>query len=378
MIFIAIIILFSINCKAQEDTIYLKEITIEDFTTSNFSTKVDSIKLNEKLFNNIGNLLQSEGSIIIKKYGNNQLQTISIRGTNPQHCVLLWNNIPINSNLNGQFNLSNIILLNNDNLFINYSINGKKNYFGSFGGTILLNTNIKEEDKESIELYIQYQSLNNKLLYLSNLTNFKLIKVKNSILLSHNLNEFSYNNKSILPNQIIHSKSLSKQILFNNEILIKNITISNQYNATFAEIPPLMTNIYKTQHNEWNYTKEYLSAINIKIKNNIHTTAGIKLSEYTYRLEHIQNNNIIKTIFSKSNEPTFYLSTSKNSYLEKNFWIYSRLSYTYKKGYFNDILKDINFSNELHIVDIYQSLEKKWKKIKANVNGNILTNLNNI
>src|SRR5688500_5950650 len=94
-------LLFLIGTCAQAqvvDTTYLREVAIYGLPVTSYATgsKVDKIKSGEEV-RTLSDQLIDETSFYLKTYGNNQLSTITIRGTTASQTAVLWNGININS-----------------------------------------------------------------------------------------------------------------------------------------------------------------------------------------------------------------------------------------------------------------------------------------
>jgi len=123
---------------AQTDTTYLKEVQVYGLPVTSHAV---GAKVDQLLAGGIGTLsdkLGAEIPLYLKSYGNNQLSTISIRGTTASQTAVLWNGININLPTIGQTDLAIIPLYLFDELSVRYG--GSSALYGSdaIGGSILL------------------------------------------------------------------------------------------------------------------------------------------------------------------------------------------------------------------------------------------------
>lgn len=377
-----ILIVLAAKKAFTQDTIYLKEITISDKYNYFNLIKLDSLKLQNILVKDIAELLQNEAGISIRKYGYNNLQTISIRGTQSHHNIILWNGMPIFSPLNGQVNLSTVIYQTDNQLFIGYNTFGQAYISGAFGGIVYLNTSLSQTDKTNVNVNLQYESLKNKCIYLSNLLNLKAIKVKNSLMIQHNNNEFIYFNNAVLPKLKTKNHSESKQFTYNNELYFrkKDITfnISNQFQKSFYEIPPLMTSLYQVKHEEWNAQQTIQSVLHFNYKNSFSIIYGFRFAKMNYNLSRYLNNLPITLISSITHEPTMYFSINYKKKINSKTTLYWSTKYQQLKGFYKDKLHSIEFNKQQHRIELSKILEKNWKNINQIIQLSILNYQNKI
>ncbi|MEJ1238935.1 TonB-dependent receptor [Chryseolinea sp. T2] len=123
---------------AQTDTTYLREVQVYGLpvTSHAVGAKVDQLEAGG--VGTLSDKLRSDIPLYLKSYGNNQLSTISIRGTTASQTAVLWNGININSPTLGQSDLALLPLYLFDELSVRYG--GASALYGSdaIGGSILL------------------------------------------------------------------------------------------------------------------------------------------------------------------------------------------------------------------------------------------------
>src|SRR5688572_6926564 len=122
ILFAGLLFLISIGAFAQlGDTTYLKEVSVFGLPVTSYATgsKVLQVKSGEEVAT-LSDKLIDETSFYLKTYGNNQLSTITIRGTTASQTAVLWNGININSPTLGQTDFSLIPLFLFDDVSVQY------------------------------------------------------------------------------------------------------------------------------------------------------------------------------------------------------------------------------------------------------------------
>ena len=103
-------------------------------------------------------VLNFNTTIYFKENGYGMVSSPSFRGTNASQTAVIWNGIPINSNLNGQTDF-NTIAPSSFNTIIIRSGGGSTQYgSGAVGGSIHLNNIIDFQKKQSSDLRLSYGS----------------------------------------------------------------------------------------------------------------------------------------------------------------------------------------------------------------------------
>ena len=135
----------NLELEFEFDTIVkIKEVNIissrlKNFTQGNKILKFDSTTLLNHSHKNIGDLLTDESGIFIKSYGISSLATSSFRGGSSSHTAIVWNNLNINSPMNGllDFSLMSVSFFND--VQIQYGGSSALWGSGAIGGAIHLN-----------------------------------------------------------------------------------------------------------------------------------------------------------------------------------------------------------------------------------------------
>jgi outer membrane cobalamin receptor len=127
------------------DTVFINEIKILAKAEMNQNAagsvvqRMDSLALIQRISGTLGDVLAEHTPVFIKSQGRGAMATASIRGTGASHTAVLWNNIPINSSMNGQVDFSLLPVYFTDELDIFYGSASLQNSSGALGGSIAIN-----------------------------------------------------------------------------------------------------------------------------------------------------------------------------------------------------------------------------------------------
>ena len=160
---IIILIICSASMYAQLDSIqHLNEVLVIDTKLEDYSEGFELIQLSDTLIarNSVSltEVLNFNSTLYFKENGYGMVSSPSFRGTNASQTAVIWNGIPINSNLNGQTDF-NTISPSSFNTIIIRSGGGSTQYgSGAVGGSIHLNNTIDFQNKQSSELKLSYGS----------------------------------------------------------------------------------------------------------------------------------------------------------------------------------------------------------------------------
>jgi len=160
---IIILIIYSASMYAQLDSIqHLNEVLVIDTKLEDYSEGFELIQLSDTLIarNSVSltEVLNFNSTLYFKENGYGMVSSPSFRGTNASQTAVIWNGIPINSNLNGQTDF-NTISPSSFNTIIIRSGGGSTQYgSGAVGGSIHLNNTIDFQNKQSSELKLSYGS----------------------------------------------------------------------------------------------------------------------------------------------------------------------------------------------------------------------------
>ncbi|HEX6227751.1 MAG TPA: TonB-dependent receptor [Chryseolinea sp.] len=135
-----LLFLISIGANAQiADTTYLKEVFIYGVPVTTYTTgsKISNLKSGGDV-TTLSDKLIDETAFYLKTYGNNQLSTITIRGTTASQTAVLWNGININSPTLGQTDFSLIPLFLFDEVSLQYGTGSALYGSDAIGGSIMI------------------------------------------------------------------------------------------------------------------------------------------------------------------------------------------------------------------------------------------------
>ena len=147
--FTGLLFLISLGARAQVgDTTYLKEVSVYGLPVTSYATgsKVVQIKSGEEV-TTLSDKLIDETPFYLKTYGNNQLSTITIRGTTASQTAVLWNGININSPTLGQTDFSLIPLFLFDEVSVQYGTGSALYGSDAIGGSIMIGQSSGQFDK---------------------------------------------------------------------------------------------------------------------------------------------------------------------------------------------------------------------------------------
>ena len=147
---------------AQLDTIQqLDAVILSDSKLKDYSDGFKLEKLSDSLVQNYSSLtdvLRFNSAIYFKENGYGMVSSPSFRGTNASQTAVIWNGIPINSNLNGQTDFNTIALQSFDDITIRSGGGSVQYGSGAIGGSIHLNDNVSFTKREKTNLRLQYGS----------------------------------------------------------------------------------------------------------------------------------------------------------------------------------------------------------------------------
>ena len=153
----------SASLYAQLDSIqYLNEVVLVDSKLEEFSEGYTLTKILDTLISrnpvSLSDLLNFNSNIYIKENGYGMVASPSFRGTNASQTAVIWNGIPINSNLTGQTDFNTIATASLTNVIIRSGGGSSQYGSGAVGGSIHLNNTIEFTENSSNELTIYYGS----------------------------------------------------------------------------------------------------------------------------------------------------------------------------------------------------------------------------
>jgi iron complex outermembrane receptor protein len=146
-------LLATVMAHGQADTVLLEPVTVAGFGFTAFATgaPVEEIKINNE-GGSLDELLGQRAALYFKTYGNQQLATISFRGTSASHTNVLWHGIPVNSPTLGQTDFSQWPAWLMDDVGVQAGSAGALYGSGSIGGTVFIDHFNHEIDPFSVTI----------------------------------------------------------------------------------------------------------------------------------------------------------------------------------------------------------------------------------
>lgn len=230
-------IYFIAYTQQVKDTLLLDEVYISKNLTQ-FSSGHELIDLSSSLKKHknqlfLSSILQTELGIPIKTYGNGMLCTISVKGLSASHTGTYWEDLPLNSSMNGVLDF-NLFQNTNQNQVIFRSGGGSAHFgSGSIGGSLHFSnvpkfSNIEKFGLETSTNFGSFDKFYNKISTFQQTTqatysNSKF-SISSSYLLLNSLNDYNYKiNKTTF--KLENSKIISEQFTTNIAYKFKNLSV---------------------------------------------------------------------------------------------------------------------------------------------------------
>ncbi|MEG2336662.1 MAG: TonB-dependent receptor, partial [Bacteroidales bacterium] len=154
------------------DSIQLQGVEVYGLSTHQYGQGVKKISISNTQLQqaqnlSLSSLLSSSTTLFIKSNSEGGLATPSFRGTGASHTQVLWNGIPINSQLNGSADFSTIPVFFNDEIALLYGSASLGQGSGALGGSVSLKTTPEWGAKNKIELFQEIGSFGTYQTFLS-------------------------------------------------------------------------------------------------------------------------------------------------------------------------------------------------------------------
>ncbi len=163
-IFISSFLLFCANQSyAQLDSIQqLEEVIINDIRLKEYSEGYQLIAISDTLMGrnpaSLTDVLRYNSVIYFKENGYGMVSSPAFRGTNASQTAVIWNGIPINSNLTGQTDFNTISPNSYNDITIRSGGGSTQFGSGAVGGSIHLNNMMKFKRKQVNSFRLSYGS----------------------------------------------------------------------------------------------------------------------------------------------------------------------------------------------------------------------------
>lgn len=335
------IISFSVFC--QLDTIHLKEVEIREqfpiFPAINKSSS-DSIRMMKSVSANVGEVISFEPGIMVKRYGDGGLTTVSFHGADPSHTKVEWNDMPINSSMNGLVDFSLIPACPTDRISLLYGANSLAYQSGALGGVVRLHSAAMRNLSQGFEIKQEVGSFGLINSYAGIVLGKKNIKSFSRLSYHKSLNDFSYENSAILPKEKMVQKDAGfDRINFIEELFFskKNHDFAVRYwqSHAYRNIPALMTNIESAEHNETQSDQTIRALAEWNFHHDCFRTfvkQGFSYGTLQYKMEHFAGNNTVTFINSESLEKTYFAKAGSRYCISEVFQVNATLDYTLQKA----------------------------------------------
>lgn len=257
-LFFAFLFLCSLKMQAQKTptdslkNIDLQTITIisdriKQFSETNKLQKIDTNDLNLYKSNNLADLLHEQSLVFVKSYGLGSLATASFRGTNAAHLSIVWNGFRLQSPMNGLLDLALLPTVFFDEIKLQYGAATTLNGSGAIGGTLHLDSSLKNKKKLQIEAAQHFGSFGKWHQNYKIKANFKKISSQTTVFQQQTKNDFSYINvaKFGTPQEkLAHAATKQWGVLQENDVQInekQQLSLKFWYQNSFRELPAAMT-----------------------------------------------------------------------------------------------------------------------------------------
>ena len=228
-------------------TVTITSDRIKAFSETNKMQKIDTNNLNLYQSNNLADILHEQSLIFVKSYGLGSLATASFRGTNAAHLSIVWNGFRLQSQMNGLLDLALLPTVFFDEIKLQYGASTTLNGSGAIGGTLHLDSSLKNKKKLQIEIAQHFGSFGKWHQNYKIKANLKKISSQTTVFQQQTKNNFSYINiaKAGKPKEILAHAALKQWgILQENELKINDKQALNfkfWYQNSFRELPAAMT-----------------------------------------------------------------------------------------------------------------------------------------
>ncbi len=143
---------------AQVDTLLLPQVELTALYTGAISKNnnhitFDSILILENKHANIAQLLNNNAAAQIQNYGLGQSASVNIRGMSANHTQVYWQDVPLNSNMLGQADVSLFPVSLFSEIILTQGASNNTQGSGGLGGNLILNNNLSIDNQEINSLY---------------------------------------------------------------------------------------------------------------------------------------------------------------------------------------------------------------------------------
>jgi len=314
---------------AQLDSIQnLDEVLIVDAKLTEYSegfqVKTLSDTISSRNNTSLTNVLRFNSSIYFKENGYGMVSSPSFRGTNASQTAVIWNGIPINSNLNGQtdFNLITPSAIDQINI---RSGGGSVQYgSGAIGGSIHLNNEIIFRKEQKNELELSRGSYETSKFLFKSITSSKNIYSSVNVYYINSFNDYKYIGKELKNENGAFQKlniGYNFGVKFKNHVLTWNSNYFYGDRNFSSSITAPSKNSYK------DVTTRNLLTWTMKSKQFI---SKVKTAHLFERYRYFPDKD--KTLFSEGKSNTYLADYSIDYFASKRIKLNATLNYTLIDG----------------------------------------------
>lgn len=404
------ILLIIITAQGQEvdDTVSLNRV---DISASRLSpnagykiSAIDSLSVQENIYDNLGNLLAMHSTIYIKSYGQGGISTASFRGTGASHTQVYWNGLKLTSPMLGETDLSTIPNAFSDNISLDYGGSSLARGSGGFGGAISIDNQPDWDRRVSVKLMQSFGSFRT----FHTLAGFGVgnqkLQSNTRIFHQQSANDFTYVNRGKpgepvekRENAAYRNTGLFQEFYFRiKKDQVLSAKIWAQWNDREVPAPTLVAPGVKNERMEQQFVRSVLDWKKYFVKGFLDIRAGYFYDSDQYQNEeaHINTRNTVHSAYLKAGmgktfssnfrlkgeiSHTFYNALSPNldgSRIQNQSAVYINGQYKLKNRFFADLilrqeLIDENFSPLLPSLGLeYRLLKNEDLRIKGNISRN--------
>ncbi|MEA3478389.1 MAG: TonB-dependent receptor [Bacteroidota bacterium] len=404
------ILLIIITAQGQDvdDTVSLDRVDISaSRLTPNAGfkiSKIDSLSVQDNIYNNLGDLLAMHSTMYIKSYGQGGISTASFRGTGASHTQVYWNGLKLTSPMLGETDLSTIPNAFSDDISLDYGGSSLARGSGGFGGAISIDNQPDWDRRVSLNLMQSFGSFRT----FHTLAGFGVgnqkLQSNTRIFHQQSTNDFTYVNRDKpgepvekRENAAYRNTGLFQEFYFRiKKDQVLSAKIWAQWNNREVPASTLVAQGVKNEHMEQQFVRSVLDWKKYFAKGFLDIRAGYFYDSDQYQNEeaHINTRNTVHSAYLKAGmgktfssnfslkgeiSHTYYHALSPNldgSRTQNQSAVYVNGQYKLKNRFFADLilrqeLIDENFSPLLPSLGLeYHLLKSEDLRIKGNISRN--------
>lgn len=254
--------------QEKRDSVHrLEEVYVYGQSVSRYAVGATTRKIDTQSSASLAGALAKSPSIYFKMYGNDQLSTISFRGTSASQTAVLWHGVNINSPTLGQTDFSLLPTFLLDEIALQPGSSSSQYGSDALGGSVLLSNRLPEFDNG--EQYVVEQkigSFSNYTTGFKSSLSFKRILFRTKILFHDIKNDFRYTSPANGFEKKQNNAAV-RQFGFDQQVYFKVndngfLGLDALYTATDRHIQPTVTDTNSTDElseTNWRFNVNYSS-----------------------------------------------------------------------------------------------------------------------